>query len=840
VTYDQLSGSRNSGRPITLFQFRGDPASEYQVENLIRGVTLIPAATEFGYATTKITKDFGGGQIEPENWLSNKPISDMALAIEQLLERAPNLEHVSLVVAWHGTDLRIGQCEIKPKVERAVKVTIPRVWQVAGLTRATAEIVSYTSGSPSVGGAPSDWSIYEAIQLLKGKGLRVTLYPFILMDVPQGNTLPNPYSDNAAASGQPAFPWRGRVTCSPAAGFLGSPDKTAAAATQVSAFFGTATVADFGFNIATKLVEYTGPVEWSFRRFILHMATIADAAGVDDFLIGTEMVGMTTIRSSASAYPAVARLVTLAADVRSILGIGARISYAADWSEYHSHRPADGSGDVFFHLDPLWSNANIDFIGIDNYFPLADWRNGDTHLDFQEGWASIYDVEYLQSRIEGGEAYDWFYGSDANRNNQIRTPIFDTALGKHWVFRQKDIRNWWGSPHFNRPSGVESATPTAWVPLGKPIVFTELGCPAVDKGANQPNVFVDPKSSESFYPHFSDETRDQAGQRAFLEAWLRYWDTPGVNPASNVYVGPMLDMSSAAIWTWDARPFPTFPKRSDFWADSLNWELGHWLNGRLARVEGPVGSAQHYTYTDWTRAFTHRGVVYQPVPIRCGSVNASGKLDKSMFEVRLPRTAAIVELFTAYPPSQPITLTVRQGHVNDSDDQFMVVWSGRVLSSRRDDNEIIFACEPTSSSLRRPGLRRTYQIGCPHVLYGPGCFTPKVPQVSTVVSLSGLDVTLAPGWNGSNPVGKFAQGLIEWDTPEGTREIRRILRVVGNTLSVSGLLRGLSVSGPVTAYLGCAHNTGDCLALHDNIKNYGGCPTIPPKNPLAGGTNNFY
>ena len=75
---------------------------------------------------------------------------------------------------------------------------------------------------------------------LKARGYRVTFYPFILMDVPPDNELPDPYSDHAAATGQPAYPWRGRITCSPAAGYAGSPDKSAGAATQVAAFFGDA------------------------------------------------------------------------------------------------------------------------------------------------------------------------------------------------------------------------------------------------------------------------------------------------------------------------------------------------------------------------------------------------------------------------------------------------------------------------------------------------------------------------------------------------------------------------------------------------------------------------
>gem|GEM_PF-659548 len=218
---------------------------------------------------------------------------------------------------------------------------------------------------------------------------------------------------------------------------------------------------------------------------------------IDAFIIGTEMRGLTTIRSSASAYPAVTAFKALAADVKAILGPGTKVSCASDWSEYFGHQPGDSTGDVFFHLDPLWSDANIDFIGIDNYMPLSDWRDG-------------FDRAYLQANIAGGEGFDWFYASAADRSAQLRTPITDGSAGKPWVFRYKDLRAWWSNPHFNRPGGIESGTPTAWVPQSKPVWFTELGCPAIDRGTNQPNVFFDPKSSESFTPYFSRRWRDDA------------------------------------------------------------------------------------------------------------------------------------------------------------------------------------------------------------------------------------------------------------------------------------------------------------------------------------------
>jgi hypothetical protein len=44
----------------------------------------------------------------------------------------------------------------------------------------------------------------------------------------------------------------------------------------------------------------------------------------------------------------------------------------------------------------------------------------------------------------------------------------------------------------------------------------------------------------------------------------------------------MVDTSRIYPWAWDARPFPAFPLRDDLWSDGVNWDRGHWLNGRLA------------------------------------------------------------------------------------------------------------------------------------------------------------------------------------------------------------------------------------------------------------------
>ncbi|AUM73663.1 baseplate multidomain protein megatron [Paracoccus jeotgali] len=574
-------GNRIPQLSFEVFRPLADPDT---AEGLTQAVTMIPASGEFAYATQGIRKG-GGGSSEPENLNALTDTADMVVALDRLQAMAPKVESVSLVVAWFGDDLRAGSCKVRPGVEVSAKSTTPSAWSVNGVSRANAFLVSRDDQDrPVYGGTPADFAVVQAIQEMKARGLRVTFYPFILMDVPPGNSLPNPYSDNAAETGQPAFPWRGRITCSPAAGYAGTVDKTATAATQITALFGSATPASF--SVSGNSVSWTGsPGDWGLRRMVLHYAHLCAAAGgVDAFLIGTEMPGLTTIRSGVTTYPAVQAYRDLLADVRSILGSGVSLGYAADWSEYFGHQPDDGTGDVFFHLDPLWADPEIDFAGIDNYMPLSDWRDGFEHTDAADGWPAIYDRAYLQANIAGGEGFDWFYARAADRSAQVRTAITDGAASKPWVFRYKDLSAWWSNPHYNRPGGVESGTPTAWVPQSKPIWFTELGCPAIDRGTNQPNVFFDPKSSESFTPHFSRGWRDDAIQRAYLEATYLWWGVPANNPLSSVYGGRMVHVPECAAWTWDARPYPFFPALTDVWTDGANWRLGHWLTGRLGAV----------------------------------------------------------------------------------------------------------------------------------------------------------------------------------------------------------------------------------------------------------------
>jgi len=547
----------------------------------IKSISVIPGATEFGYHPQNISKFTKNGITTAGNRHNLISRSDWSASIDELQSLCPNLETVVLVVAWFGTDLRAGLCQIIPGVEFRTADATAAKWEVSGISADEAFEVSKINGKPAYGGTPSDQSVIAAIADLKSRGLKVSLYPFIMMDIPSDNGLPDPYGNPAQA----VYPWRGIVTCDPAIGQPDSSDQTAGAADQIDDICGDATAGDFSASGDT--IAFSGSTQWSFRRMILHYAKLGElAGGLDQFVIGSEMRGLTSVRDDNNSFPFVAQLVSLAGEAKSILGNTCRITYAADWSEYFGYHPQDGSNDLYFNLDPLWSSSDIDLIGIDNYMPLSDMRDGQS-IDNPEAPEPDTSITSLRNDILGGEGYDWYYQSSQDRLDQIRTPITD-GLGEPWVWRYKDVVSWWENSHHERIGGQRQINPTTWIPKSKPIAFTEIGCPAIDKGSNQPNVFYDPKSDQSDLPYFSSGGRDDLIQNRFLKAHLAHWNPadpqfdPMSNPVSTQYAGRMLDQADITLWTWDARPFPWFPSLSNLWSDGQNWERGHWLNGRLS------------------------------------------------------------------------------------------------------------------------------------------------------------------------------------------------------------------------------------------------------------------
>ncbi len=275
-----------------------------------------------------------------------------------------------------------------------------------------------------------------------------------------------------------------------------------------------------------------------YNRFILHYANLTKGL-VDGFIIGSELIGMNSF-CDAGNYPAVNQLTILAAKVKKIVG-STKVIYAADWSEYHS---CNG----WYNLDPLWSSPDIDVVGIDSYFPLTE--------DLPQ--AQITE-DKIREYWEKGEGWDYYCDQERNRINYSDPK-----------YAWKNLEYWWSNHHIN-PDGAQ----TNWQPKMKPIWFTELGFPSVDGCANQPNVFYDPSSRESFFPRASKGRINFQAQREALNASLDYLQNRRSQEGKSGLV------AKSFLWCWDARPFSFWPDLDGVWQDSRLWATGHWLNGKL-------------------------------------------------------------------------------------------------------------------------------------------------------------------------------------------------------------------------------------------------------------------
>lgn len=271
--------------------------------------------------------------------------------------------------------------------------------------------------------------------------------------------------------------------------------------------------------------------------------------------------------------------------------------------------------------------------------------------------------------------------------------------------------------------------------------------------------------------------------------------------------------------------------------------------------------AAYAAYTDAEHEITAPGriagadVVYVPASIMRKNISSSGTLDKSSIEVVIPRNLSLTSRFTLFPPSVVVSCVIRQGHLGEVTGDYPAAWVGRVAAFSFQGSQAVLGLEPFSTSMRRAGLRRNYQFGCPHVLYALGtCNADPTPATIavTITGGTGSILTLPAAWFGAIPIAKYLSGTVRWVTAEGNTEIRMILQTIADQdLLLDGPILDLVNGDSVDILLGCNRQhgvtisgvpspDGDCFNLHKevvtgdpNSKNFGGQPWIPLKNPVG-------
>lgn len=241
-------------------------------------------------------------------------------------------------------------------------------------------------------------------------------------------------------------------------------------------------------------------------------------------------------------------------------------------------------------------------------------------------------------------------------------------------------------------------------------------------------------------------------------------------------------------------------------------------------------------YTSADENHVENVVTYRTVPIRRSGIELQSDAEAGEFEVEVPLDVEFLELFRVSPPSGLVTLLCQSFDSNTPDQKF-VVFKGSITNVTWGLESATVLCETSSQAIRRMGLRRHYQYGCPHMLYGAGC---KVNRndfltLGTASNVTGTSVDLASA--AGKPDDYYAGGYIEYTHSE-LQTVERIS--VGSSVGASGRLNlfsypvGLVGGTEVRAYAGCNRTIQACADKFDNAVNYGGMPFIPTKNPFGG------
>ena len=240
-----------------------------------------------------------------------------------------------------------------------------------------------------------------------------------------------------------------------------------------------------------------------------------------------------------------------------------------------------GRATSIYHLDPLWAHPDIDFVGIDNYMPLSDWRDGLSHADAAAG--SIYDLELSEAERRGRRGLRLVLcrrgrarrpGPAADQRRRLRRALGVPLQGPGELVvdaARRPARR--GEGGRRRPSGSRGRSRS-----GSPSSAARRRT----RGRTSRTSSTTRSRRRAFSHTIRTVLRTTSSSIAICRRRSR---TGAIRRTIRRRTA-----TRAAWWTWPGRmsgpgtrgPGPTFPDRLDTWTDGTNHARGHWLNGRTS------------------------------------------------------------------------------------------------------------------------------------------------------------------------------------------------------------------------------------------------------------------
>lgn len=216
------------------------------------------------------------------------------------------------------------------------------------------------------------------------------------------------------------------------------------------------------------------------------------------------------------------------------------------------------------------------------------------------------------------------------------------------------------------------------------------------------------------------------------------------------------------------------------------------------------------------------GVTYEASSISHSRPRITADIKRAETEIRLPRTNSFAQGFFA-SGQESTTVTIRRYFAEDTDQEAVYAFRGRVVSAAVGLATISLKCESSLTNLRSKGITPVIQRPCRHALYGSGCGVDRASFEDTLTATDWTAPVLTVTGADAQADGYYTGGVIRF-----SGNLRWIVGHVGTAITldqpVLGLDDEIDLSGSATVYLapGCDKTRSTCNARFTNIPNFGG------------------
>ncbi len=286
--------------------------------------------------------------------------------------------------------------------------------------------------------------------------------------------------------------------------------------------------------------------------------------------------------------------------------------------------------------------------------------------------------------------------------------------------------------------------------------------------------------------------------------------------------------------------------------------------GVLGRPVEMYEFIQAGTFTRVTSAATpqtHLGQTYTPLAgLRRTELRQDNEANAGELTVTCPSGFSIAQQFRGTLPSSLPNLTIFAKHLNDGDDEGVVIFKGVVISSNVTQPRLAqLKCLPPTRLFQTTIPRAVFSATCNNQLYDPQCgvvrdnyrYEGVVTSISSdgfILTINGLragaaaiDAALSLGLSSGELDNFWQRGNLRVGTPIETRMV--VETVVGNvdTFRVSKPFRQVEIGNVAEIFAGCNHSTSHCNAKFKNFVTpgvaasglkFGGFPYVPTNNPF--------